>query len=412
MQSNSDEAVPTNTIPLSVPEIRGNEWKYIKECLDTNWVSSVGSFVDRFEGMVANYVGTKHGVATVSGTAALHVALLVAGVQPDDEVLVSNLTFIAPVNAIRYVGAWPVFMDAEPLYWQMDPRKVTDFLEKECRWAQGRLVNKTTGRRIKAVLPVHILGHPCDIDPIMEVAQKYELVVIEDATESLGAKYKKHPVGHLGHIACFSFNGNKLITCGGGGMIVTDNQQWAERARYLTTQAKDDSLEYFHTEIGYNYRLTNIQAAMGVAQMEQVEEFIAKKREIASTYDQVFRELPGITPMPAQLDTDPTFWLYTILLTESTGLDERKSVIWKLNNSGIGARPLWHTIHDLPPYIDCVAYQIEHSVNLYRRAVSLPSSVGLKASELVTSISAVKKSVETMVVATPSIAPNKPDPRS
>ena len=281
-------------IPLCVPEIRGNEWKYIKECLDTNWVSSVGPFVDRFEQELAAYVGTKHAIATVNGTAALHIALLVAGVQPDDEVLVSTLTFISPANAIRYVGAWPVFIDAEPDYWQMDPQKVVDFLDKECQWRDGALYNKITGRRVKAIIPVHILGHPCDMDPILEIVRKYELLVIEDATEALGAKYKDRMVGHLGDIACFSFNGNKIITTGGGGMIVTDNEAWARKAKYLTTQAKDDPVEYIHNEIGYNYRLTNVQAAMGVAQLEKLEEHIASKRRIAKTYTQAFKDIPGL----------------------------------------------------------------------------------------------------------------------
>ena len=377
MQSEPGVPAPPGHIPLCVPEIRGNEWKYVKECLDTNWVSSVGSFVDRFEDMLADYVGTKHAVATVSGTAALHIALLVAGVQPDDEVLVPTLSFIAPANAIRYVGAWPVFFDAEPIYWQIDPEKVRDFLEKECRWQDGSLVNKTTGRRVKAILPVHILGHPCDIDPIREAAQKYDLAIIEDATESLGAKYKGRMVGQLGDIACFSFNGNKLITTGGGGMIVTDNETWAKRARYLTTQAKDDPVEYFHSEIGYNYRLTNIQAAMGVAQMEQIEDFITQKKSIARIYDEAFLNLEAVTLLPAQAFATPVYWLYTILLDKASTLEERKGFIRDLNDHGIGARPLWHTLHDLPPYQNCQAFQIEHGVRLYERGVSLPSSVGL-----------------------------------
>src|SRR5580700_10880503 len=206
-------------IPLIVPEIRGNEWRYVKECLDTSWVSSVGPFVDRFEQMVAQHAGTKHGVATVSGTSALHVALLVAGIKPDDEVLVSTLTFIAPVNAIRYVGAWPVFIDAEPTYWQMDPARVLEFVERDCRWSEGTLYDKHTGRRVTAVIPVHILGHPVDLDPILAVARRFGLKVIEDATEALGAAYKGRAVGCLGDIACFSFNGNKIITTGGGGMV-------------------------------------------------------------------------------------------------------------------------------------------------------------------------------------------------
>jgi perosamine synthetase len=389
--SEAGAPVSDGVIPLCVPEIRGNEWKYIKECLDTNWVSSAGSYVDRFEGMLADYVGAKYAVATVNGTAALHVALLVAGVQPDDEVLVSTLTFIAPVNAIRYAGAWPVFMDAEPFYWQMDPQKVADFLEKECRWQNGRLTNRTTGRRVKAILPVHILGHPCDMDPILQVAQKYDLAVIEDATETLGARYKGRKAGHLGDIGCFSFNGNKLITTGGGGMIVTDNPGWAERARYLTTQAKDDPIEFIHNEIGYNYRLSNIQAAMGVAQMEQIEGFIAKKRAMCRTYETAFHELEGITLMPTQPETEPTYWLYTILCRHGTTLAARKAVLRRLNENGIGARPIWHPIHGLPPHANCQAFRIEHAVNLYHRGVCLPSSVGLDEGDQLRCIDVVRE---------------------
>lgn len=380
-------------VPLSVPEIGGNEWKYVKECLDTNWVSSVGSFVDRFESDLAAYVGTQYAVATVNGTAALHIALLVAGVEAEDEVLVSDLTFIAPVNAIRYVGAWPVFVDAEPHYWQMDPGKLEHFLETGCSWSDVGLVNKTTGRRVKAILPVHILGHPCDVDPIMDLARKYDLAVIEDATESLGARYKGRMVGHLGHVACFSFNGNKIITTGGGGMVVTDNNEWAERARYLTTQAKDDTVEYIHNEIGYNYRLTNIQAAMGVAQLERLEEFVAKKRAIAEVYERSLRDLEGITVMPTRSSDQATYWLYTVLLGPGTSLETRQAAIKSLNDRGIGARPLWHPIHSLPPYLHCQALQIEHSVDLYQRAISLPSSVGLDARDLQRCASAISELV-------------------
>ena len=380
-------------IPLAVPEIGGNEWQYVKECLDTNWVSSVGLYVDRFEGMLSDFTGTNYAVATVTGTAALHIAVLVAGVQPDDEVLVPTLTFIAPVNAIRYVGAWPVFMDADPTYWQMDPEKVAKFLETACKWQNGRLVNKTTGRRVSAILPVHILGHPSDMEPIVKIARTYNLAVIEDATESLGAKYHGRMVGHLGDIACFSFNGNKLITTGGGGMIVTDNQEWAERARYLTTQAKDDPVEYIHNEVGFNYRLTNIQAAMGVAQMERIDEFITKKRAIARSYQEGLRDLEGITLMPAQQGMDPTYWLYTVLLYENATLEMRKTVIRRLNESGIGARPLFHPIHSLPPYLSCQSFQIEHSISLYQRGVSLPSSVGLTGEDQKRCIATFKKTI-------------------
>jgi perosamine synthetase len=386
---------PQGSIPLCVPELRGNEWKYVKECLDTNWVSSVGSFVDRFEDMLAGYVGSRHAIATVNGTAALHIALLVAGVQPDDEVLVPTLSFVAPANAIRYAGAWPVFMDAESRHWQMDPQKVADFLGKGCKPQGGSLVNRATGRRVKALLPVHILGQPCDMGPLLESARKYGLVVIEDATESLGARYKGDMVGRLGDIACFSFNGNKIITTGGGGMVVTGDQEWAERARYLTTQAKDDPVEYVHHEIGYNYRLTNVLAAMGVAQMEQLDEFIAKKRALAGVYAEAFRELEDLTLMVPQPDTDPTYWLYTVLLHGGTTLADRKRVISGLNEAGIGARPLWHTLHDLPPYRECPNFEIEHAVRLYERGISLPSSVGLAPDQQQRCIAAVKKLVLT-----------------
>ena len=361
--------------------------------MDTNWVSSVGSFVDRFEDMVANYVGAEHGVATINGTAALHVALLVAGVEPNDEVLMPTLTFIAPANAIRYVGAWPVFMDSEPNYWQMDPDKLERFVERECQWQDGSLVNISTGRRVKAILPVHILGHPCDMRPILQLARRYELRVVEDATESLGATYREQMTGHLGDIACFSFNGNKVITTGGGGMIVTDNQKWSERARYLTTQAKDDPVEYIHHEIGYNYRLTNIQAAMGVAQMEQLDDFIEKKRSIANLYRKGLEEVEGLTLMSAQPNTDPTYWLYTVLLDESVELEERKAVISALNRDGIGSRPLWQPLHGLPPYAGCQAFEIDCATSVYRRGVSLPSSVGLSPQNQQQCIDALRKQV-------------------
>src|SRR5690349_3353022 len=228
----ANTSTATKFIPLSVPEIRGNEWSYVKECLDTGWVSSVGEYVNRFECSIAKKVRAQSGVATSSGTSALHIALLVSGVQPDDEVLVSTLTFIAPVNAIRYAGAWPVLMDAEPNFWQINPDKVADFLKKNCRFTNGELRNRASGRRIRAVMPVHILGHPVDLDPIRVIAREFDLSVIEDATECLGATYRGNRIGATSEIACFSFNGNKIITTGGGGAIVTSNAQWADRARY------------------------------------------------------------------------------------------------------------------------------------------------------------------------------------
>ena len=377
-------------IPLCVPCIEGNEWTYVKDCLDTNWVSSVGQYVDRFERELAQYVGAKHAVATSSGTAALHVALLLAGVEPEDEVLVSTLTFIAPVNTIRYVGAWPVFIDAEPRYWQLDPARVVDFLETRCRWKDGVLFNSLTGRRIKAVLPVHILGHPVDIDPIVEVARKYGLAVIEDATESLGAKYKGRMVGTLGDIACFSFNGNKIITTGGGGMIVTDNEAFARRAKYLTTQAKDDSFEFVHNEIGYNYRLTNIQAAMGCAQLERLDNYIEAKREIARSYCESLSGVNGFVMPGESPEVFSTFWLFSILVDQAKfGMDSR-AVMRRLGDSGILCRPLWQPVHLSPAHCSDWQKDLPVSERLNRQAASLPCSAGLTRPQLDRVISALK----------------------
>lgn len=369
-------------IPLCVPHISGNEWEYVKECLDTGWVSSVGSYVTRFEKMTADYVGTKHAVAAVSGTAALHTALLVAGVEPDDEVIVSNLSFIAPANAIRYCGASPVFVDVDPDYWQMDHRVVEKFLKTKCSLSEGALVNKDTGRRVRAILPVHILGHPVDIDPILEFARRYNLVVIEDATESLGAVYKDRKVGRLGDIACFSFNGNKLITTGGGGMIVTDNDEWAARAKYLTTQAKDDEIEYVHGTVGYNYRLTNVQAALGCAQLEQIEPFIEKKRAIAKRYEDAIRSLPGLSPMPHAAWADPVYWLYTILIDETTYGEDSRALMRRLAQNNIQARPLWQPLHRSPAHATAQSCGGEVTDKLNRMALSLPCSVGIEPQEL------------------------------
>jgi perosamine synthetase len=380
-------------VALSSPELRGNEWKYLKECLDSGWVSSVGPFVGRFERDLAVYVGANHAVAVVNGTAALHTALRVVGVQPDEEVIVSNLTFVAPVNAISYCQAYPVLIDANPETWQIDVEKVARFLANECEVRGEACYNRSTGRRLRAILPVHILGLACEIDRILDLARQYHLLVVEDAAEALGVRYRGQQVGTFGDIGVFSFNGNKIVTAGGGGMLVTNNSTYADYARYLTTQAKDDPLEYLHHEIGYNYRLTNIQAALGVAQLEEIEHFIEKKRAIARYYDRALGKLHRIRLMPTPAHTDPTCWLYTILLEEEASLEERKTIIRKLNREGVGARPLWHTIHDLPPYRDCQAFWIEHSIRLYERGVSLPCSVGGNSKELERSVAVLAQAL-------------------
>jgi perosamine synthetase len=370
-------ACPKDMIPLCVPCLEGKAWDYIRECLESNWVSSAGPFVERFEKMVADFLGVRYAVATSSGTAALHIALLVAGIAPDDEVLVSTLTFIASGNAIRYVGAWPVFIDAEPYYWQMDPEQVAHFLERECQWRNGVLYNRKTGRRVRAIMPVHILGHPVHLEPILQLARKYNLLVIEDAAEALGAFYQGKPVGSWGDIACLSFNGNKIITCGGGGMIVTNRAEWASYARYLTTQAKDDPLEYIHHQIGYNYRLTNLQAALGCAQMEKLEEFISRKRIIAANYHAQLADLAGIR-LPAEAPwARSTYWLYTILISNSRTYGTSRKILHTLREWGIQCRPLWQPLHRSPAYSQLPPRVCPVADRLYSQALSLPSSVSL-----------------------------------
>lgn len=366
-------------IPLIVPEIRGNEWEYVKECLDTNWVSSVGTYVDRFEKLTAEHVGAKYAIATVNGTAALHIALMLAGVEANDEVVISTLTFIAPANAIRYVAAWPVFIDAEPNYLQIDPAGVVDFIENGCRWDGHLLVNRKTGRRVKAILPVHILGHPVDLDPILEIAAKYSLPVIEDATEGLGARYRGKSLGSFGQSACFSFNGNKIITTGGGGMLVTNDAELAKSAKYLTTQAKDDPIEYVHNEIGYNYRLTNVLAAIGCAQMEQLDTFVEAKRRIAGRYEQSLSRVPGITlPIEAEWAFS-TYWMYTVLIDESEAGIGSRDLLRELNTRKIQARPLWQPMHRSPAHLQGSGFACPVADSLHQRALSLPCSVGLNS---------------------------------
>ncbi len=364
-------------IPLSVPEIRGNEWKYLKQCLDTNWISSAGGFVDTFEESVAKYVGSRYAVATNSGTSALHMALHAAQVEENDEVFVSTLSFIAPANAIRYVGAWPIFIDSEPEYWQMDPSKLIEFIENNCSFESGKLYNKDSNRKISAIIPVHILGHPCDMDPIMNIARTYNLKVIEDASQSLGATYKSKPVGTIGDIGCFSFNGNKTITCGGGGMIVTNQKASASSIRHLSTQAKSHPIEYTHDQIGYNYRLTNIQAAIGCAQLEQIDDLLYAKRNIAKTYENALQNTHGLQLMRCAPWATHTYWLYTILVDPDVYRNSSRELLTVLASENIQTRPLWQPIHKSKAHESSGVYECPVADRLSSHALSLPSSSGL-----------------------------------
>jgi len=367
-------------IPLSVPHLNGNEWEYIKECLDTNWVSSAGKYVDKFENNLAEYIGSKNDVATVNGTAAIHTALKILGVEAGDTVLVPALTFIATVNPVAYCGAKPVFVDSELDTYNMDPAKLEAKIVK--------LIDKD--QKPKAVIVVHLYGQPAKIKEIAEVCDKYDVYLIEDATESLGLKYKDQMTGTFGDIGCFSFNGNKLITTGGGGMLVTDNDQWAEKARYLTTQAKDDAVQFIHHEVGYNYRLTNIQAAMGVAQLEQIDAFIVKKREINDFYYENLNSIEGITVTRELDDSYSNYWLSTMLVDENKfGVDSKK-LYKRLRSEGIMVRPFFKPINEMPMYSNN-NFNGENTQKLWEEGICLPSSVNLKQDELIHIITSIKE---------------------
>lgn len=369
-------------IQLSVPNIGGNAWKYVKDCLDTAWVSSAGKYVDVLEKKICGYVGAKHAVAVSNGTVGLYIGLKLSGVGPGDEVLVPTLTFIAPVNAIRYLGAEPVFMDCDD-YMNLDPVKLREFCAGECRLTKAGLKNKRSGRIVKAVLPVHIFGNPCAMWEIMGVAARYRLKVIEDATESLGSRYtsgvcKNKFTGTIGHFGVFSFNGNKIITTGGGGMIVTDDARLAEKARYLTNQAKDDPVRYIHNEVGYNFRLTNLQAALGLAQLEQLPEFIRVKENNYKLYRRLLAPVKGLEILGIPEGTAPNYWFYSLLVEKKEFGMDREKLMACLAKKNIQSRPIWYLNHLQRPYRKNQAYKIEKALWFWKRVLNLPCSTGLR----------------------------------
>ncbi len=373
-------------IPLSVPNISGNEWKYIKECLDTNWVSSVGSYVKKFEEMVAEFSGAKYAVATSNGTTALHVGLQVAGIKRDDYVLVSNITFVASVNSITYLGAEPMLVDVYPDTWEMDLDVLETFLEKETKIIKGQCIHKKSKRRIKAIMPVHILGNMCDVDKLVKLAKKFRITIVEDATEALGSYYKGKHAGTFGKIGCLSFNGNKIITTGGGGVMITDDEKLAKLAKHLTTQAKSSPLEYVHDAIGYNFRLVNILAAMGVAQMEQLPKFLKRKKVIVERYKGAFSGIKEIVFQELTDHVTANNWLFTIQVPDKRRLLEH------LRNNEIESRPLWVPMNKLPMYKKNIFVSNKNvSKKIYDRCVSLPSSSGITDKELDRVIATVKK---------------------
>ncbi|MDD5492382.1 MAG: LegC family aminotransferase, partial [bacterium] len=354
------------SIPLSIPNLNGNEGTYVKECVDTGWVSSVGKFVDRFEQGICAYTGARRAVACVNGTAGLQVALRLAGVNPGDEVIVPTLTFIAPVNAIKYLHAEPVFMDCDD-FMTLDAEKLEEFCSRECSLTNQGLRNKRSKRIIKAVIPVHVFGNPCAMPLIMRVARKYKLRVVEDATESLGTcfsrgKYQGRHMGTLGDFGVLSFNGNKIITTGGGGMILTNSGRLADKAKYLTTQAKDNGITYIHNEIGYNFRLTNVQAALGLAQLEQLPEFIKTKKRNYELYCRLLNTVKGIKLMGIPAGVAPNYWFYSLLVDKREfGLD-REDLLARLAKKNIQTRPVWFLNHWQKPYLKNQHYKIEKAI--------------------------------------------------
>lgn len=362
---------------LSGPNIAGNEWKYVKECLDTGWVSSVGSYVTKFENMLAEFSGCKYGVATSNGTCALHIALMLAGVKQNDYVIVPNVTFIASANSIKYTGADPILIDVDPETWQMDLDLLEEFLENETDEKNGELFYVKDGRTIRCMMPVHVLGNTCDIDRLLALSKKYNLPLVEDATESLGTYYKGKHTGGFGMMGCFSFNGNKIITTGGGGVIVTDNEVLAKKAKHLTTQAKSDPFEYVHDEIGYNYRLVNVLAAMGVAQMELLPSFIKRKKEIDAFYK---KELSGTGDIGFQKiapEVNCNLWLFTI------STDKQKDVLKILNDNQMQSRPFWVPMNQLPMFRNDIYYTRNDRANyIYQRCLSIPCSTNIKDEEM------------------------------
>lgn len=368
-------------LSLSVPRIRGNEWRYVKECLDSEWVSSAGAFVDRFEERTASYMGARYAVSCVNGTSALHTALILSGIGEGDEVIVPTVTFIAPVNTIRYTNAYPVFMDCDE-YLNIDMQKTEEFVKRECSFKTGKLRNRSTGRMIKAILPVHVFGNPVDIEPLMDLANKYSLKVIEDATESLGSyytngRYEGKKTGSIGDIGCLSFNGNKIITSGGGGMILTNSKKTADRARYLTTQAKDDRIRYIHNEIGYNYRLSNIQAAVGLAQLERLEEFVKIKRRNFDIYNGLVSDIDGLAMIGEPPYGFSNMWFYSLVIDNGRYGMSNMDLMKVLAKKGIESRPMWYLNHRQKQYTDSFSYKISNAEDYYKRILNLPSSVGL-----------------------------------
>ncbi len=359
-------------IPLHEPRFVGNEKKYLNECIDSTFVSSVGKFVDQFEADVSKFTGAKYAIATVNGTAALHIALLMAGVKQNDEVITQPLTFIATCNALSYIGAHPVFVDVDRDTLGLSPEKLAHFLANNTEMIQGECVNKTTKRKIKAVVPMHTFGLPIPIDALIEVCQKYNIEVVEDAAESLGSYYKGKHTGTSGLLGTLSFNGNKTITTGGGGMILTNSEELAKKAKHITTTAKiPHRWDFDHDMIAYNYRLPNLNAALGCAQMESLPNYIKNKRDLASLYQDFFKDRAQQFVVEPK-DTKSNYWLNALIFSD---IKERNSFLEETNDNGVMTRPIWKLMNNLSIYGAAQTGNLENATWLEDRVVNIPSSV-------------------------------------
>ncbi len=369
--------VGTEPAVLHEPSFNGNEWLYLKECLDSTFVSSVGKFVDRFEADLAAFAGAKHAVAVVNGTAALHIALKLAGVKPDDEVLIPALTFVATANAVTYCGAMPHFVDSEARTLGVDAAKLRDYLVSHTEQRAGQCVNRATGRVIRALVPMHTFGHPVDLDGLLALARDFNLALVEDAAESLGSYYHGQHTGTFGLMGTLSFNGNKTITTGGGGAILTNNPELARHAKHLTTTAKQPhAWEYRHDEIGYNYRMPNLNAALGCAQLEQLPTMLAAKRKLFQRYQAVFSPVAGIKLVVEPEQCQSNYWLQALML-DAEQANQRDPILKATNAAGLMTRPVWILMDELMPFKDCPRMDLAGAQSLSQRLINIPSSSGL-----------------------------------
>lgn len=363
-------------VPLAVPVFIGNEKKYLNECIDTTFVSSVGKFVDRFEEDTAKYTGAKRAVVCVSGTNALHMSLMLAGVQRDDEVLTQALTFIATCNALSYIGAHPVFIDVDRDTMGLSPVAVREWLAKNSEQKNGECYNKNTGRRVKACVPMHTFGHPVHLEELVEVLNEYHIELVEDAAESIGSLYKGKHTGTFGKVGALSFNGNKTITTGGGGMMLFNDEELGAYAKHITTQAKiPHRWEFKHDHIGYNYRMPNINAALGCAQLEHIEEYVASKRETAKAYEEFFKNIPEIEFFVDTPDTRSNYWLNVVILKDK---DAQQDFLEYTNDNGVMTRPIWELMNRLPMFEKCENDGLKNTIYFADRVVNIPSSVRIK----------------------------------